>query len=59
MEEIIWRKRKNKLRINRKRKQWKEFANLNGVDLRVYLSSPLKDLISNLIDNTKKYTDNR
>jgi len=33
MEEIIWRRRKNKLRINRKRKQWKEFADLKGVAL--------------------------
>jgi hypothetical protein len=33
MEEITWRRRKNKLSINRKRKQWKEFANLKGVAL--------------------------
>jgi polynucleotide 5'-kinase involved in rRNA processing len=50
-------KKKNKLKINRQRKQWKEFANLNGVDLRVFSSSPLNGLISSLIDNTNQCTN--
>jgi hypothetical protein len=36
-------KKTNKLKINRQRKQWKEFANIDGVDLTVFPSSPLND----------------